>query len=93
MLASMLSAELGRPIVYLPQSLLGYRRELRGQGLPSAYVTVQLLINLIARVGLAAQVTDTVETLLGRPATTLAAYLHDHRDSWVTPDPAGRRAP
>jgi len=90
--ASMLSAELGRPVGYEPRSLLGYRRELLAQGLPPAYVTVQLLINLIARVGLAAGVTDTVERLLGRPATPLATYLHDLRHCWEKLDPAGRPA-
>lgn len=80
--ASMLSAELGRAIHYTPPTLLGYRRELLRQGYPADYATVQLVINLVARLGLAARVTDTTERLLGRPATALATYLHDRRDRW-----------
>lgn len=80
--ASMLSAELGRPVVYEPMSMLGYRRALLREGLPGDYVTVQLLINLIARVDLAAGVTDTLARLLGRPPTPLSAYLHDRRACW-----------
>lgn len=81
--ASMLSAELGRAIDYTPPTLLGYRRELRRRGYPSDYATVQLVINVVARLGLAARVTDTVEQLLGRPAAPLATYLHDRRGRWM----------
>jgi len=80
--ASMLSAELGRPIGYTSPSLPAYRRELLGQGYPAGYATVQLVINVVARLGLAGRVTDTVEQLLGRPPTALATYLHDRRDRW-----------
>ncbi|MBC8090674.1 MAG: hypothetical protein H7Y15_01790 [Pseudonocardia sp.] len=82
--ASMLSAELGRVIVYEPRTLLAYRRELLRSGLPDDYVTVQIVINLVARLGLAARVTDTLGQLLGRPPTALAGYLHDRRDRWAT---------
>ena len=81
--ASMLSAELRRPINYIPLSLPAYRRELRYQHLPSDYVNVQLLINLVAHLGLAGTVNGTVQQLLGRPATPLATYLHDQRGSWL----------
>jgi uncharacterized protein YbjT (DUF2867 family) len=80
--ASLLSAMLGRPIDYQAIGLLRYRRELRAQDLPGAYVNVQLLINVVARLGLAARVNDTIRTLLGRPPTTLAAYISDHRALW-----------
>lgn len=66
--ASMLSAELKRVIVYDPRTLLSYR---------------QMVINLVARLGLAGRVTDTLGRLLGRPPTTLATYLHDRRDCWA----------
>ncbi len=81
--ASMLSAELGRVIVYEPRTLRAYRRELRRSGVPADFVTVQLVINLVARLGLAARVTDTLGRLLGRLPTTLATYLHDRRDRWT----------
>ena len=80
--ASMLSAALGRPITYEPIGLLRYRRELTAQQLPSAFVNVQLLINVIARVGLAAKVDPTLPHLLKRPARTLHDYIHDHTDLW-----------
>ena len=81
--ASLLSAELGRPIDYQACRLLAYRRELKRQHLPAGYINVQLLINIIARLGLAAGTTTTVQTLLRRPPTTLADYVHEHRDTWL----------
>ena len=80
--ASMLSAELGRPIVYQPIGLLTARRELKAQHLPKAYVNVQLLINVVARLGLAAKVNDVVPTLLGRPA--LQQFIDNHIAAWRT---------
>jgi len=79
----MLSAQLQRPITYEPLTLLAYRKELLRQGLPSGYVTVQLLINVVARLGLAAKTTDTVEQLLTRPPTDLATYLREYRNCWL----------
>jgi len=80
--ASMLSAALGRSIVYEPIGLLTYRRELIKQQLPSEYVNVQLLINVIARLGLAARVDGTLERLLGRPPTPLKQYIEDSVALW-----------
>jgi uncharacterized protein YbjT (DUF2867 family) len=80
--AAMLSAALGRAITYQPVGLLDYRRDLVAEGLPSAFVNVQLLINVVARLGLAARVDDTLPRLLGRPALTLRQYIDDHRELW-----------
>jgi len=82
--AALLSAELGRRVTYEPLTLLNCRRELKQQELPAAYVNVQLLISVVARLGLAARVTGTVERLLGRSPTPLATYLHDQRECWTS---------
>ena len=42
------------------------------------------MIDLVARLGLAARVTHTIERLLRRPATPLAVYVHDRRARWET---------
>jgi uncharacterized protein YbjT (DUF2867 family) len=83
--AALLSAELGRAVACAPLTLLAYRRELRRRNLPAAYVSVQLLISLVAQAGLAVRVTGTVERLLGRSPTPLATYLHDQRGCWASP--------
>src|SRR6056297_152753 len=71
--ASLLSTELGRRIVFEPDSLLAHRRRLRAAGAESA--DVQLVIDATARMGLAAEVTPDLERLLGRPATRLPAFV------------------
>jgi len=57
--------------------------ERAGSDRPQAEFPRGLVINLVARLGLAARVTDTLGRLLGRPTTTLATYLHDRRDRWT----------
>lgn len=81
--ASTLSAALGRPIRYEPIGLLRYRRELRAAGLPSDYVNVQLLINVVAKLGRAATIDPTLSHLLGRPARTLQTYIDDNVHLWT----------
>jgi uncharacterized protein YbjT (DUF2867 family) len=80
--ASVLSAELRRPIHYEPISLLTARRELKAAGFPGTYVNVQLLIHVVARLGLADRITDDVMSILGRAPRTLSAYVHDQREVW-----------
>ena len=52
------------------------------QQLPSAFVNVQLLINVVARLGLAAKIDPALPRLLERPAGPLHDYLQDHSDLW-----------
>jgi uncharacterized protein YbjT (DUF2867 family) len=81
--AELLGAELGRPVAYVRQSLLEHRRELLTQGAESAYAWVQLVIDVTTRLGLAGKVTRDVPDVLGRPAISLAAFVHDHRETWL----------
>ena len=81
--ASMLSAELGRAIRYQRVGFLRYRADLKGQGLPVDYVRVQLLINAIARLGLAAKTTTTISDVLGREPTELPQTIHRLREAWL----------
>ena len=84
--AGLLSDELGRPVRYAPCSLMERRRTLQAQGADPAYVRVQLVIDVTTRLGLAKKVTRGVQDMLGRPATSLAEFVHDHRDSWAVRD-------
>lgn len=81
--ASLLSATLGRRITYQPIGFRRYRRELQAQGLPGAYVNVQLLINVVARLGFAGRVDDALPRLLGRAAGPLEAYIAANRTLWL----------
>lgn len=84
--AGLLGAELGRPIRYERVGFLRYRSELRAQGLPADYVRVQLLINAVARTGLAGRTTGTFGQLIGRAPRTLPDSLHQLRGSWLRDD-------
>ena len=83
--AAALSAELARAIHYEPIGLFQARRELKTANLPKAYVNVQLLISIVARVGLAAKITDDLPRLLRCAPGTLTDYLHRHRQYWAKP--------
>ncbi|NKY21954.1 NmrA family NAD(P)-binding protein [Cellulomonas denverensis] len=83
--AALLSAELGRPVRYQPTSALRYARHVHGQGRPWMQAIVQTVLHTGLRRGQAETVDPTIERLLGRPARTLAAYVHDNRATWSTP--------
>lgn len=80
--AAILTAERGRPVRYEPTSALRYLRLVRSQGRPAAQAVVQTVLHTGLRRGQAELVDPTLPRLLGRPARTLAAYVHDHRDLW-----------
>jgi uncharacterized protein YbjT (DUF2867 family) len=84
--AAVLSAELGRPIRYEAIPLRIARSEMQRAELPAAYVNVQLLIHVVARLGLAARVSATLPGLPGRRPGSLRSYVHDRRDCWARED-------
>lgn len=81
--ATLLSAELGRPISYLRQNLWQRRRDLQAQGRPSAYINVQLVIDATTRLGLARKITPDLPRILGHPAGSMAQFIHHHRAAWL----------
>jgi uncharacterized protein YbjT (DUF2867 family) len=85
--AALLSDELGRTITYDHASIVGYFRRLRGQGLVLPHALVQTILHTGLRRGDAAEVTSTVQDLLGRPARPLSEYIADHRDVWKPASP------
>jgi uncharacterized protein YbjT (DUF2867 family) len=82
-IATILTAELGRPIRYADPGLLAFWHRLRRRGTPRAMVGVMLGIYTAARLGLAAGITDDVERITGRPPITFSAFAHDARAAWA----------
>ena len=80
--AALLTAVVGRTVIYQPASVLGYARHLRGQGLPLAQVAVQTVLHTGLRRGDAEAVDQTLSLLLGRPARTIEDYVREHADTW-----------
>lgn len=83
--AALLTTELGREISYEPTSVIGYLRHLARQGLPLPQRLVQTVLHTGLRRGDAEVVDPTAAQLLGRPATSLATYIHEHREVWAEP--------
>lgn len=84
--AGIMTAVLGRPIRYRQPGLLPYalraRREL---GLSPAMIAATSVVYTTARLGLAAGLTDDVQRLLGRPPTTMAAFVAREQDAFRRP--------
>jgi uncharacterized protein YbjT (DUF2867 family) len=82
--AETLSRELGRPIRYAAPSPSAFRQRLREEGASADYARVLSRIYLVARLGLAGRLTPDAERLLGRPPTSLAAFVRDSAASWMS---------
>jgi uncharacterized protein YbjT (DUF2867 family) len=81
--AAMLSAELGRTIVYDPASLLGYMRHLLAHKTPLSFALVQTMLHVGLRFGQGEVVDATLSQLLARAPTTLREYIHAQRSLWA----------
>lgn len=82
-IATILTAELGRPIRFANPGILAFWHRLRRRGMPRAMVGVMLGIYTAARMGLAAGITDDVERITGRPPIAFPAFAHYSRDAWA----------
>lgn len=84
-IATILTAELGRPIRYTDPSLLAFWRRLRQRATPRAMVGVMLGIYTAARLGLAAGITEDVERITGHPPIAFSLFAHDFAEAWRLP--------
>jgi len=82
--ARLLSSTLERTIRYEPASTIGYAVHLLRAGLPFSQALVQTLLHVGLRSGQAASVDATLPRLLGHAPLTMADYIGDHRDRWMT---------
>ncbi|WP_105036415.1 NmrA family NAD(P)-binding protein [Cryobacterium aureum] len=81
--AQILTAELGRPIRYARPGIVRYLRHARRTlGMPWGMVLVTAAIYTTARLGMAAELTDTVRTVLGREPIRFAEFAHRERAVW-----------
>ena len=90
--ARLISEAVGRPIRNADPAVWSYWRRMRSGGMPRAMVGVTLGIYTAARLGLAANLTDDVERLTGRPPRRFADFARDARAAWI-PAPVSRSQP
>jgi uncharacterized protein YbjT (DUF2867 family) len=72
--AAVLTRETGRPIGYESISDADFHQALLGAGLPPDYAGMLVGMFGMVRMGAAAAISPDVESVLGRPATSLATY-------------------
>lgn len=80
--AGTMSEVLGRPITHYPTPPDVIRQAMLGMGRPEWLVEHMLELAALLREPKAAEVTDTVERITGRSATTLGEFLADHASAF-----------
>jgi uncharacterized protein YbjT (DUF2867 family) len=81
--AALLTRALERTVRYEAASIPAYALHLRRRrGMPFAQIAVQTTLHALLRRRGAAPVDPTLQQLLLRPPTSLAAYIHDHAQLW-----------
>lgn len=83
-IARILGEVLGRPIRYDRASALGFWLATRRAGHPAGFATVMTALYTVARLGLAAHLTDTTQALLGRAPIRFERFARDHAPVWST---------
>ena len=83
--AQRLSEGSGRAITYVNLSDADFHGALVGAGVPGSFADLYLQINRNARENNLAVVTNTIETITGRPARTLATFAHDYAQAFNPP--------
>jgi len=81
--ADKLSDELGRRITYTNPSVFSFIHQQLKRGSKLGYVLVVTALYTITRFGNASEITEDIETLLGRPPITFDRFIQDYRDSWL----------
>ncbi|MFP4322020.1 MAG: SDR family oxidoreductase [Anaerolineales bacterium] len=82
-IAHKLSAVIGRPVTYTNPSLLGFLRGQLAGGKKLGYALVVSALYTITRFGNAKHVTDDVQQVLEREATTFDQFAQDYRACWT----------
>ncbi len=80
--AGTLSKVLGRPITHYPTPPDVIRQTMLGMGRPEWLVEHMLELAALLREPKAAEVTDTVDRITGRSATTLGEFLADNASTF-----------
>ena len=78
--ASALSEELGRTIVYEPIEIAAYRAQLEARGVPEQLIQHLCAVAVDYRAGLFRGTDQIIEKLTGIPPMTVQAFAEAHRD-------------
>lgn len=81
--AALFTEILGRPVAYTHPGLLEFVRWSQARRTEWPYLLVMAAIYTTARLGLAAAITEELEPLIGRPATTMREFIAEHEQCWL----------
>jgi len=81
--ATILTASLGRTIRYTRPSVIGFVAQQLRQGSSIGLTVVMAGLYTITRFGNASEVTQDVQTLLGRPPILFKQFVNDYRAAWI----------
>lgn len=81
--AKLLSATLGREIIYRNPNPLQFFVETLRRGIPFAFAFVMMGLYTSTRFGMAEPVTTEVEKLIGKKPITFEQYTRDYKDAWL----------
>ncbi len=73
---------LGRKINYSNPGSMRFFRHMRGRGMPTGLVVYMIIEYLMTKLGKSGRVTDEVERIIGRQATSLEQFVVDHATAW-----------
>jgi len=80
--AEIFSRILRRDIAYTNPGAIRFFRHMRGRGIPTGLVIFMIIEYLMTKLGKSGRVTDEVESILERPATSLEQFVADHAATW-----------
>lgn len=80
--ARILSEASGKKIVYRDIDPAEFKRGLQAAGMVEAYADILVMSMGFLKSGLSATVSDSVESILGRPPGYLEAYARDYKKTW-----------
>lgn len=81
--AALFTDVLGRPVRYPDPSILRFALRCHQRGVPPAFIAMMVAIYMPTRFGLAAAITPDTARVLGRPPTSMRAFIADHRQAWL----------
>ncbi|HCZ23543.1 MAG TPA: NAD(P)-dependent oxidoreductase, partial [Acholeplasmataceae bacterium] len=81
--AAMFSNHLGRKITYANPNMNDYGKHMISLGYPKDYVSVTKMLYFMTRLGTAKKTTSTIETLLGRKATSFDTFIKENLNIWL----------
>ncbi len=81
-IAQMISEAAGHPIAYVPIPQEAADESMHSAGMDAWTVEQMGSLNRVIAAGYAAQVTDTIATLTGKPARRLADFVRENADAW-----------